>query len=67
MTVPMDKATLALHDPIEGAGVRASERIAGLHRDTFLEPLVTVGKKCEEFMGRLVVSVLVKDVECGEM
>ena len=66
MTVPTDKATLALQLLIEGTSVRATERITGLHRDTTLKPLVTAGEKCEKLMGRLIVNVPVKVVECDE-
>lgn len=52
---------------VEGCSVRSAERISGLHRDTILELLVTAGEKCEKLMGRLIVNVPVKDVQCDEM
>jgi IS1 family transposase len=67
MTVPMDKALLALQLLIEGTSVRATERVTGLHRDTILRLLVTAGEKCEKLMGRLIVNVPVRDVECDEI
>lgn len=40
MTVPFDKAVLALQLLIGGNSVRSSERISGLHRDTILRVMV---------------------------
>jgi hypothetical protein len=38
-----------------------------LHRDTILRLLVIAGEKCEKLMGRWIVNVPVKDVECDEI
>jgi IS1 family transposase len=67
MTVQMDKALLALQLLIEGASVRSTERITGLHRDTIMRLLVLAGEKCEKLMGRLIVNVPVKDVQADEI
>jgi transposase-like protein/IS1 family transposase len=67
MTVPMDKALLALQLLIEGTSVRSTERITGIHRDAILRLLVLAGEKCERLMGRLIVNVPVKDVQADEM
>jgi transposase-like protein/IS1 family transposase len=67
MTIPMDKALLALQLLVEGTSIRSAERITGLHRDTILRLLVLAGEKCEKVMGRLIVNVPVRDVECDEI
>ena len=67
MTVPIDKATLALQLLIEGTSVRSAERITGLHRDTILRLLLEAGKRCEKAMGRIIRNVPVKDVQCDEV
>lgn len=67
MTIPTEKAVLALQLLIEGTSVRSTERITGLHRDTILKLLVTVGERCEKLLGRLIVNVPVRDVECDEI
>ena len=67
MTVPMDRATLALKLLVEGSSVRSIERVTGLHRDTILKLLVVAGKKCEILMGRMIVNVPVTDVQCDEI
>lgn len=67
MTVPMDKAVLALKLLLEGARVRSTERITELHRDTILKLLVVAGEKCEKIMSRCVRNVKVQDVEVDEV
>lgn len=67
MTVPMEKATLALKLLVEGSSVRSVERITELHRDTILKLLVIAGEKCERVMARFVRNIPVKDVEVDEV
>jgi transposase-like protein/IS1 family transposase len=67
MTVPTDKVLSILNLFIEGTSVRSTERLTGVHRDTILKVLVAAGEKCEKIMGRLIVNVPVKDVECDEI
>jgi hypothetical protein len=67
MTVPVDKALLALQLLIEGTSIRSTERITGIHRDTILRLPVLVGEKCEGLMARVIVNVPVKDVQADEM
>jgi IS1 family transposase len=67
MTVPLEKAALALQLLIEGNSVRSTERITGLHRDTILRLLVLAGERCEKLLGRMIVNVPVRDVELDEI
>lgn len=46
MTVPEDKALLAIQLLIEGTSIKSAERITGLHRDTILRLLVLAGERC---------------------
>lgn len=46
MILSEDKALMCLNLLVEGNSVRATERITGVHRDTVLRLLETVGKKC---------------------
>ena len=66
-TIPMGEICKVLQLPIEGCSIRSTERISGLHRDTILKLLVLAGLKCEKLMGRLIINVRVKDVQCDEM
>jgi transposase-like protein/IS1 family transposase len=67
MTVSTEKVLAILNLFIEGTSVRSTERLTGVHRDTILKVLVAAGEKCEKLMGRLIVNVPVKDVECDEI
>jgi transposase-like protein/IS1 family transposase len=67
MTVPIEKAILALRMLLEGASVRSTERITELHRDTILRLLVLAGEKAEKIMGRYIRNVKVSDVEVDEV
>jgi IS1 family transposase len=67
MTVPMDKALLALQLLIEGNSIRSTERITNLDRNTIMKLLVLAGEKCNKLMGRLIVNVPVKDVQADEI
>lgn len=65
--IEMARVEKVLQLLLEGCSVRAIERISGLHRDTILKLLVAAGEKCEKLLGRLIVNVPVKDVECDEI
>ena len=67
MTVPIEKAVLALRMLLEGSSVRSVERTVEIHRDTILKLLVVAGEKCEKIMSRYVQNVKVKDVEVDEV
>ncbi len=67
MTIPREKMLLAMRLLVEGNSIRSIERTTDLHRDTILKLLVIVGEKCERIMGRLIVNIPCKDVECDEI
>jgi transposase-like protein/IS1 family transposase len=67
MSLPAEKVLAILNLFIEGTSVRSTERLTGVHRDTILKVLVAAGEKCEKLMGRLIVNIPVKDVECDEI
>ena len=46
MTVPEDKALLAIQLLLEGTSVRSAERITQLHRDAILRLLEVAGERC---------------------
>ncbi len=58
---------MALRMLVEGNSVRSTERLTNIHRDTILRLLVLAGEQCEKVMGRLVVNVPMKDVQCDEI
>jgi len=51
---------------VDGSSVRATERIAGVHRDTILRLMVRVGNGCEKLMDeRRVATTNLFGVETG--
>lgn len=67
MYAPKAKAMLALQLLVEGNSIRSTMRITGLDQNTIMKALVLAGERCEKVMGRLIVNVPVKDVECDEV
>lgn len=67
MTLPLEKAILALRMLLEGASIRSVERTIDVHRDTIMKLLVLAGEKCEKIMAEKVRNVLVRDLECDEV
>lgn len=67
MTVPMEKAILALRMILEGASIRSVERSLDLHRDTIMRLLALAGEKAERVMAEKIRNVVVRDVECDEV
>src|ERR1700730_11529636 len=67
MTTPTDKMLLALQLLVEGNSIRSTQRIVGIDQNTIMKLLVAAGEKCEKLMGRVIVNVPVKDVQCDEI
>jgi transposase-like protein/IS1 family transposase len=67
MTIPIEKALLALKLLIEGNSIRSTERVTGLDQNTIMKLLVIAGEKCERIMGRYVRNIKVRDVEVDEV
>ncbi|HMO80122.1 MAG TPA: hypothetical protein PKD24_04960 [Pyrinomonadaceae bacterium] len=67
MILDTDKALLCLNLLVEGNSVRSTERITGVHRDTILSLLETVGKKCIWLQETLVRNVRVGLVQADEI
>jgi transposase-like protein/IS1 family transposase len=65
--IPEERIVLALRLLVEGNSIRSTERITGLDQNTIMKLLVLAGEKCEKLMGRMIVNVPVRDVECDEI
>jgi transposase-like protein/IS1 family transposase len=65
--IPQEKVVLVLRLLIEGNSIRSTERITNLDRNTIMRLLTLAGEKCEALMGRVIVNVPVRDVECDEI
>jgi transposase-like protein/IS1 family transposase len=62
-----DKIELCIRLLVEGNSVRSTERISGVHRDTILRLLETVGERCLMLQETLVKGVKVANVEADEI
>lgn len=67
MILAEDKALMCVNLLVEGNSVRSTERITGVHRDTILDLLVTVGDRCEHLMQDRIRGLTVRDVEADEI
>jgi IS1 family transposase/transposase-like protein len=67
MRLSLEKATLCVSLLTEGASIRSTERVSGVHRDTICRLLLVVGGKCSDLLGRLIHAVPVQDVQCDEL
>lgn len=67
MILSEEKALMCLNLLVEGNSVRATERITGVHRDTVLRLLETVGQKCLWIQQELVKNVAVGFVQADEI
>lgn len=67
MTVPMEKAVIALKLLVEGSSIRTIERITELHRDTIMRLLVLAGERCAQLLAEKISNIRVKDVEVDEL
>ncbi|HYW41230.1 MAG TPA: IS1 family transposase [Bryobacteraceae bacterium] len=67
MYVSEEKMLLALQLLIEGNSIRSTMRITGIDGNTIMKALVLAGERCEKLMGRLIVNIPVKDVQCDEI
>jgi transposase-like protein/IS1 family transposase len=67
MYLAEDKALMCLNLLVEGNSIRSIERITGVHRDTVLSLLETVGKKCIAIQENLVRNVKVKFLQADEI
>jgi transposase-like protein/IS1 family transposase len=65
--ISQERIVLALRLMVEGNSLRSTERITGLDINTLMKILVKAGEKCEKLMGKLIVNVPVKDVQCDEI
>jgi transposase-like protein/IS1 family transposase len=62
-----DKIELCIRLLVEGNSIRSTERITGVHRDTIIRLLETVGERCLMLQETLVKNVKVADVQADEI
>src|SRR5207248_10100646 len=67
MTVPEDKALLAIQLLIEGTSVRTAERVTGLHRDSIIRLLVVAGQRCITLLDRRMRNLACDYIQSDEI
>src|SRR5260370_18091329 len=67
MYVSEEKMLLGLKMLLEGNSIRSTMRITGMDQNQMMKALAVAGERCEKVMGKLIVNVPVKDVECDEI
>lgn len=67
MILKEEKALTCLNLLVEGNSIRSTERLTGVHRDTILRLLETVGEKCMWIQENLVKGLTVADVQGDEI
>ncbi|MGO8928395.1 MAG: transposase [Limisphaerales bacterium] len=67
LRLPFDKAVQIVHLLVEGVGIRAIERLTGVHRDTVLNVLEVAGQKCARLMDERVRNVPFESVQVDEL
>jgi len=65
--LPAAKIEMVINLLVEGTSVRSCERITGVHRDTVLRLLETVGQRCINIHETLVKNVKVQNLEADEI
>jgi transposase-like protein/IS1 family transposase len=67
MRLPLDKAEQVIRFTMEGMGIRATARMAGVDQNTIMDLLALVGTRCKRFSEATIVDVPVKDVQADEL
>jgi hypothetical protein len=52
---------------VEGSSIRSIERMTGVHRDTIMRLMVSVGNTCEKIMDTTVRDLTCKNIEVDEV
>ncbi len=63
----MDKKLAVISALIEGNSIRSTERMTGVHRDTIMRLLVTVGEKCSDILDTHLKGFHSKLIEVDEI
>lgn len=66
MRVPVETAKMALRLLTEGASIRSTERVTGLHRDTICRQIVLFGDACRAFLDRRMRGLTLTHLEFDE-
>lgn len=62
-----DKQEMIIGALVEGASIRSTERMTGVHRDTIMRLLVRAGESCENIMKTKMRNLPCKNIEVDEV
>ena len=66
-TLPIEKRTLILSLLSERNSIRSIERMSGVHRDTIMRLMVSVGQQCAKFLDCTMVGLAVNQLHVDEV
>ncbi len=66
-TISIERKVTILSLLAEGASIRSTERVTGVHRDTIMRLLVDVGERCQEFLDQEMVNLRVSKLQVDEI
>jgi len=67
LRIPIALGCQAVHLLVEGMGIRATERLTRLHRDTVMAILEVAGHKCARLLDEKILNVAVESVQVDEL
>jgi IS1 family transposase len=62
-----EKQEMVIGGLVEGSSIRSIERMTGVHRDTIMRLIVSVGNTCEEIMDTSMRNLPCKNIEVDEV
>jgi IS1 family transposase/transposase-like protein len=67
MRLDLEKALVCLHHLVEGVSIRATMRLTSVNRNTILDLLALMGKRCEKMLDGRIDRLPVVDVQVDEI
>jgi len=62
-----EKQEMVIGGLVEGSSIWSIERMTGVHRDTIMRLMVSVGNSCEKIMDTSMRNLTCKDIEVDEV
>lgn len=63
----LERQTQAISTLIEGNSIRSTERMTGIHRDTIMRLMVSIGEKCADLMNAQMHNLQCKQIQVDEI
>jgi IS1 family transposase len=62
-----EKQKMVIASLVEGSSIRSTERMTGVHRDTIMRLMVSVGNACQNLMNEKTVNLPCKNIQLDEI